>query len=156
MKMRVIVAVALAGLAPLTFAVAQSSQERISQNENGPRLGEIMMAKQWRHIKLWFAAKDHNWALAAYELAQIRASLIEAATLYSGIPVSDVATMAEPIRSIEKAIQSRDQAGFVNAFNALTAGCNACHRDMGRDFIEIRVPAGSPFSNQVFAPSTKR
>ncbi len=114
-----------------------------------------MMAKQWRHIKLWFAAKDHNWALAAYELAQIKANLVEAAALYSGIPVGDIATMAEPIRSIEKAVQSKDQAGFVNAFNALTAGCNACHRDMGRDFIEIKVPAGSPFGNQVFAPSTK-
>ena len=90
-----------------------------------------MIAKRWRHIKLWFAGKQRNWNLTAYELAQIRASLAQAATLYSGIPVSDVAIMARPIQSIDNAIQSKDSAGFVKAFNELTAGCNACHREIG-------------------------
>ena len=115
-----------------------------------------MLAKQLRHIKLWFAGKQHNWDLAAYELAQIKASLAQAAILYSGIPVDDVLVMDVPIRSIDKAIQSKDNAGFVKAFSELTAACNACHRKMGREFIEIKTPAESPFSNQVFAPATKR
>ena len=25
-----------------------------------------MLAKQWRHIKLWFAGRQKNWELAAY------------------------------------------------------------------------------------------
>jgi hypothetical protein len=115
-----------------------------------------MLAKQWRHIKLWFAGKQHNWNLAAYELAQIKASLTQAATLYSGIPVSDVLILDAPIQSIDEAIQSKDSAGFTRAFNDLTAGCNACHRKMGREFIEIRMPAESPFSNQVFAPPARQ
>ena len=76
--------------------------------------------------------------------------------LYSGIPVSDVVVMAEPIQSVDKAIQSKDSAGFVSAFNKLTAGCNACHREMGREFIEIKVPAESPFNNQVFSSPAKQ
>ena len=115
-----------------------------------------MLAKQWRHIKLWFAGKQRNWNLAAYELAQIKASLAQAATLYSDIPVSDVLILGSPIQSIDKAIQSKDSAGFVKAFNELTAGCNACHRNMGREFIEIKVSAESPFSNQLFVPPTKQ
>jgi hypothetical protein len=159
--MRVFMAAILIGLAPMALAVAQSSQEASSQEPmsrsgNLPRLGEIMLGKQWRHIKLWFAGKGHNWDLAAYELAQIRASLIDAASLYSGIPVSDAAIMAGPIQSIDKAVQSKDDAAFVKAFNDLTVGCNACHRDMERGFIEIRVPGASPFTNQVFAPPAKR
>jgi hypothetical protein len=47
-------------------------------------------------------------------------------------------------------------AGFVKAFNELTVGCNACHRNMERGFIEIRIPGASPFNDQVFAPSAKR
>jgi len=148
--------VLLVSVPPMTLALAQSSQESISRGENLPRLGEIMLAKQWRHIKLWLAGKQHNWDLAAYELAQIKASLAQAAILYSGIPVDDVLVMDVPIRSIDKAIQSKDNAGFVKAFSELTAACNACHRKMGREFIEIKTPAESPFSNQVFAPATKR
>jgi hypothetical protein len=156
MKMRMITAAMLLSLPPMALALAQSSQEPMSRGENLPRLGEIMLGKQWRHIKLWFAGKEHNWNLAAYELAQIRASLTDAASLYSGIPVNDVVTMAGPIQSIDKAIQSKDSAGFVKAFNELTGGCNACHRSMGREFIEIRVPGASPFSDQVFSPPATR
>ena len=115
-----------------------------------------MLAKQWRHIKLWFAGKQQNWNLAAYELAQLRASLVDAATLYSNIPVNEVVIMVEPIQSLNKAIETKDSARFTKAFNELTAGCNACHREMGREFIEIKVPAESPFSNQTFVPPTKR
>jgi hypothetical protein len=156
MKIRVVMVAMLISIAPMAFAVAQSSQDPMSRGGSLPRLGEIMLGKQWRHIKLWFAGKEHNWNLAAYELAQIRASLSDAASLYSGIPVSDVVIMAGPIQSIDKAIRSKDSAGFVKAFNELTVGCNACHRNMERDFIEIRVPGASPFNDQVFAPPAKR
>mgnify|MGYP001037477510 CR=1 len=156
MKMRMFIAAMLVSLSPIALAVAQSTQEPMSRGEHLPRLGEIMQGKQWRHIKLWFAGKEHNWNLAAYELGQIRASLTDAASLYSGIPVNDVVTMAGPIQSIDKAIQSKNSADFVKAFNELTVGCNACHRDMGREFIEIRVPGASPFSDQVFAPPATR
>ena len=143
-------------LAPTWLAVAQSSHEPISRGEMVPRLGEIMLGKQWGHIKLWSAGKERNWSLAAYELAQMRASLAEAASLYSGIPLDDVAIMAGPIHSIDQAIQSKDSAGFGKAFKDLTTGCNACHREMGREFIEIAVPKDTPFRDQVFAPSMIR
>ena len=148
--------VLLVSIAPMALAFAQTAQEPISRGENIPRLGDIMLAKQWRHIKLWCAGKQQNWNLAAYELAQLRASLVDAATLYSNVPVNDVITMMGPIESLNKAIEIKDSARFTRAFNELTAGCNACHREMRRDFIEIKVPAESPFSNQTFVPPTKR
>ena len=156
MKARAYMLVILVSVAPMALAFAQTAQEPMSRGENVPRLGEIMLAKQWRHIKLWFAGKQQNWNLAAYELAQLRASLVDAATLYSNIPVNDVVIMMEPIQSLNKAIETKDSARFTKAFNELTAGCNACHREMGREFIEIKVPAESPFSNQTFVPPTKR
>jgi len=151
MKIRALVLVLLVSVGTMALAAAQSSREPMSQGEYVPRLGDIMAGKQWRHIKLWFAGRQRNWDLAAYELAQIKGSLADAATLYSNIPVSDVTVMSAPIQSINKAIESKDGVSFAKAFSDLTAGCNSCHREMGREFITIQVPAVSPFSDQLFA-----
>ena len=47
-----------------------------------PRLGDIMGATQLRHFKLWYAGKEKNWALAGYELGQIKESFQDAMTFY--------------------------------------------------------------------------
>jgi hypothetical protein len=117
-----------------------------------PRLGDIMNAVQARHMKLWFAGKSANWELAAYELRQVKASLVEAATLYQGIPVSNVTTMAQPVQMVADAIEAKDGKKFAKAYGELTVGCNGCHQSIGRGFIAMRVPDASPFSDQKFAP----
>lgn len=155
MKIRTLMLALLVSVGTMAFATAQSAREPMSRGNSFPRLGDIMLVKQWRHIKLWFAGRQGNWGLAAYELAQLRASLADAATLYSNIPISDVVTMAEPLRSIDKATAAKDSQGFAKAFKELTAACNSCHREMGREFITIQVPAASPFSNQSFSPPKK-
>ncbi|MGB6909951.1 MAG: hypothetical protein WBE01_09515 [Methyloceanibacter sp.] len=130
-------------LAPL--AVAQ-------QDAHVQRLGDIMSATQFRHIKLWFAGKLQNWELAAYEVEQIKGSLGDAAQIYMEIPVELVANTIGPIQLIHDAIEAKDSTKFSKAFNDLTAACNACHQAIGRGFIVIQVPTASPFSNQLFSP----
>jgi len=139
--------------ASIPLAAAQSGSD-----ENGhyvPQLGEIMNTVQTRHLKLYFAGKAQNWDLADFELRQLRASLVEAAVLYAGIPVSNVTTMAEPLQSLTDAIKAKDGRKFAAAMTGLTEGCNACHRSMNRGFIVLREPTEQPFSNQVFAPQKK-
>jgi hypothetical protein len=121
-----------------------------------PNLGDIMGTIQLRHIKLCFAGKLRNWELAAYELAQIKSSLEDAATLYSGIPVTDVTIVAEPVQLIGAAIELKDSMKFAKGFSELTAACNACHQAIGRGFIVIQVPTASPFSDQSFSPRAKK
>jgi hypothetical protein len=124
----------------------------MAQNEYVPALADIMTAVQWRHIKLWFAGKRQNWELANYELRQIKVSLEDAANLYRGIPVEYVGATVEPIQTIAAAIEAKDGARFAKGFKALTGACNGCHEGIGRGFIVIQVPTGSPFSDQSFAP----
>ena len=97
-------------LAPL--AVAQSGQSNLNASPTNeqyvPRLGDIMNAVQTRHIKLRFAGKAQDWDLAAYELRQLKADLLEAALLYEGIPVGNVTTMTKPVQSISDAIDASD------------------------------------------------
>lgn len=121
-----------------------------------PHLGDIMGATQLRHFKLAFAGKLRNWELAAYELDQIKVSFQDAATLYPGIPITDMTVVEEPVRLLSEAIQQKNPKTFSAAFAELTAACNSCHQAIGRDFIVVQVPTSSPFSNQIFEPATKR
>ena len=65
MKRIVIATIALA--VSVMFAAAEPAKERYE-----PGLGEFMTATQLRHAKLWFAGKDSNWDLAAYETDEIK------------------------------------------------------------------------------------
>jgi hypothetical protein len=140
----------------MPLAMAQSGPDTPSGDQYLPRLGDIMNAAQTRHITLWLAAKAQNWDLARFELRQLKASLTEAAVLYSGIPVSNVTTLGTSLQSIGGAIDAKDGKRFTASFGDLTNGGNACHSSLDRSFIVIRTPTEQPFGNQVFAPPGKR
>ena len=151
---RSIAALLLAGcLAPVAFA--QPKLDVSPGEQYLPRLGDIMNAVQTRHIKLSLAGKAQNWELAAYELRQLKAGLLEAAVIYPGIPVSNVTTMTGPVQAIADAIAARDFGRFVKASGELRSGCNSCHQSMERGFIAIQAPAAAPFGDQLFAPPGK-
>ncbi|MDR3464607.1 MAG: hypothetical protein P4M07_01555 [Xanthobacteraceae bacterium] len=153
MKYRALLAVTVGMLALAPLALAQVPGGAGAGYV--PHLGDIMGATQLRHIKLSFAGKLRNWALAAYELDQIKTSFQDAATLYPGIPITDMTIVADPVQRLSSAIEAKDGPKFDRAFAALTDACNACHRAIDRGFIVVQVPAASPFSNQSFAPGSK-
>jgi hypothetical protein len=122
-----------------------------------PRLGDIMGTVQLRHFKLWFAGDLKNWALAQYELQQIRDSFSDAEILYQNVPVGDIeVTMIErPLADLADAITAKNRARFTHGFADLTATCNHCHQAAKVGFIMVRIPTTSPFSNQSFSPTGK-
>lgn len=154
MRSRMLAVMACAAAMLISFAAAQAPGGSSSPNYI-PHLGDIMGATQLRHFKLSFAGKLRNWDLAAYELEQIVESFQDAATLYPGIPVTDMTIVADPVRRLREAIEKKDSQKFSAAFNELTVACNGCHQAIGRGFILIQVPTSSPFSNQIFEPAAK-
>jgi hypothetical protein len=140
------VAVFAVGLASPFMVAAQTSQK------SSPRLADIMSALQSRHSKLWTAAQQQNWPLAAYELELVKEGLADAIGLYTDIPVTNVTMIDGPLKSVDGAIAARNGAAFGKAFGELTSGCNSCHQSVGRGFIIMTVPTASPFGNQSFAP----
>jgi hypothetical protein len=146
---------ALAGLGAAT-AVAAQDLKSPSADQYVPRLGDIMGAAQARHHKLWLPGKAQNWELAAYELRQLKANLVEAAVFYSGIPVGNVTTLEPSLQSMSDAIDAKDSRKFAKGLGELTEGCNACHRSLKRSFVVMKVPSDQkPFANQQFAPTTR-
>jgi cytochrome c553 len=115
-------------------------------------LGDIMGLTQLRHEKLWHAGRAKNWDLAAYEIQQLRSTLVRSATLYLNIPIELVITADAPLEELLKAVKARDDKAFASAYGQLTAACNTCHQAGGVGFIRMIVPRTSSMTNQDFNP----
>jgi hypothetical protein len=141
------------GLAiPLFAAVAASAQNPPEPANGGnlPGLGEIMTLQQLRHIKLWFAGRAGNWALADYEMGELNEGFEDVDKLLGGDTVQ--AMVGDPIKALQKAIEGKNRAAFTSAFDKLSTGCNNCHRTLDHGFIVIQRPALLPYSDQAFEP----
>jgi len=150
--MKRVVTAIVALSASVMFAAAQPARDSYE-----PGLGEFMTATQLRHAKLWFAGKQNNWDLAAYEIDEIREGLEDASRLhpsFDGVPVAEmIKTIIDPrIEELEKAVRAKSSAKFTVAFDGLTSGCNSCHAGANKPFIRIQRPTESPLTNQNFAP----
>ncbi len=115
-----------------------------------PKIGEIMVLQQLRHIKLWFAGRGGNWPLADYEIDELKEGFDDLNQVLGGDTMEKA--VGGGIASIEKAVEAKDRAAFANAFDNLTAGCNSCHHLLDRAFIVIQRPTALPYSDQIFAP----
>jgi hypothetical protein len=151
MKRIIIAAILLA--ASIMVTAAQSPKEPYN-----PGLGEFMTATQLRHAKLWFAGKNSNWDLAAYEIDEIKEGFEDAARLhptFDGLPVAEmIKTVIDPrIERLEKAVEGKNSSQFITAFDELTNGCNSCHAGASKPFIHIQRPTEPPLTNQNFAPA---
>jgi len=120
-----------------------------------PGLGNIMQAIQWRHIKLSYAGKLANWDLARYELGQVAENLSDAARLYRNIPIEQIKMIDPPLVALSDAINAKAGPRFTRAFVDLTNACNTCHVAAQVSYIDIQVPAASPFADQSFVPKGK-
>jgi hypothetical protein len=114
-----------------------------------PKISEIMAQQQMRHIKLWFAGAGGNWPLADYEVDELKDGFEDVNEQFGGDVVEKA--VGAPLAALEKAVDGKDRAGFADAYDKLTAGCNSCHRSLDHAFIVIQRPTSSPFSDQFFA-----
>jgi hypothetical protein len=151
--MKRIIFIAIIIVSSAVLAGAQPGKESYE-----PGLGEFMTATQLRHAKLWFAGKNNNWALAAYEIDEIKEGLEDAAKYHAnndGVPVAElIKTIIDPrLEQPEKAIEGKSSTQFAAAFDELTNGCNSCHAKAGKGFIRIQRPTAPPVSNQNFTPA---
>jgi hypothetical protein len=124
-----------------------------------PGLGELMTFTQIRHAKLWFAGQERNWEVAQYEVDKLQEGFDDVVRFHPAhkdsplpLPLLVSKIMTTPIGDLREAIKARDEEKFVAAYDALMAGCNACHQTANFGFNVVRRPSGpSWFSNQDFS-----
>jgi hypothetical protein len=147
---------ALAAIVALVCPLAASAE----QKPYTPGLGEIMALQQMRHLKLWLAGRSGNWALADYELDELKEGYEDITTYFptkDDVPTGPMAAaiIEKEVAALNKAIGAKNAKDFVAAFDKLTASCNACHQASKKEFIVMRRPAADPYGNQSFAPARK-
>lgn len=137
-------------------AAATAKPAAMAVEPYAPGLGDFMTAYvQPHHIKLWLAGNVGNWKLAAYEADELTETFEDITTYqatWKNVPVAQlVKAMIEPaMKNVDAAIADKNLAVFKNAYTSLTAACNACHTAANHDFLQIKIPAADPFSDQAF------
>jgi hypothetical protein len=148
-----------AGLAAVTAATVAMAQNRPAPAAPyEPGLGDLMTTTvQPRHIKIWLAGQEKNWAYAEYEFHELDEAFGRAVRVWpqwQAFPIKDMlaSVMKAPMTDLAQALKAKDAARFAAAYDQLTAGCNACHQAAGRGMVVIRKPAASSYPDQDFAP----
>ena len=154
MKMKRLAATAVLSFGALSPALAEDQKPANSRESYVPSLNLLMVATQLNHFKLWYAGAVRNWPLANYELAQIRASIDRARTLYPNSVESNMTMMMPVADEVENAIKAKDSAKFSKAYHKLTVECNSCHEATGFGFIKMRDPTLSPIETSPFSDET--
>src|SRR5882762_2790550 len=108
--MRLTIAATLALFLPLA-AQAQP------QKPFTPGLGEIMTLQQMRHLKLWFAGRSGNWALADYELDELKEGYEDIGQYFptkDDVPTGPMAAaiVEKEVAELNKAIKAKNAKEF--------------------------------------------
>lgn len=154
-----------ATLLTTAFALTLGGCASNSHTENHhytPGLGEIMSLTSMRHAKLWFAGQGQNWDLAEYELEELQEGFEDAEAFHpthkdikEPIPQLITKTMGAAVAELAIAIKAKNTTLFTQHFDAVTAGCNACHQATAFGFNVVTRPNHNPFANQSFTASGK-
>src|SRR6516165_1897897 len=74
--------ISLASIVVLLLSLSSCNRTQQQETQYVPGLGEIMTLNQMRHVKLWYAGQNANWALASYELDELNEGLDDAAKFH--------------------------------------------------------------------------
>ena len=113
-----------------------------------PELGAQMLELQIRHARLWQAGEAQNWMLAQFQLAELRenfAGIVETNGDHAALQPQRLAevmpAMTDPaLTQLQEAVDAHDKAKFEAGYDALSAGCNACHAAADHGFLVIQRP----------------
>ncbi|HEY6025213.1 MAG TPA: hypothetical protein VIV34_13665 [Pseudolabrys sp.] len=155
----------LVAMLPLAASAQQPAPPKETSKEAGkdmgkayvPGLEQFMNLILIEHNKLWFAAKARNWALAGYQLGEIKEIMSDVQDFvpsFKNLPLADMldAVITNEIVELKKSIQAKNYKAFTAGYDKLTRACNACHQGTENDFIRIKRPAQPAFTNQDYRP----
>ncbi|MDD4915476.1 MAG: hypothetical protein PHW13_10645 [Methylococcales bacterium] len=145
-------------LAAGSFLLSGCVSQYAELNAYVPGIGEIMGQQiAMRHIKLWYAGMAQNWALAEYEIKELEEGFDEVGERHptleritERVPVLIAGNIQKPLEDLERAVNAHDLTQFAQDYQALTKGCNTCHRAAGFKMNRIKQPDFNPYSNQDF------
>jgi hypothetical protein len=125
-----------------------------------PELGRQMLELQIRHDRLWWAGQAGNWTLAYFMVGELGEALRGIEQTNGEAPELQPEKLSElmpsimdpAVRGVQDALAKQDKAAFEDAFDRLSASCNACHQVAGAGFLVIQRPRTKLLDNLRYAP----
>ena len=138
----------------------QAKVAALEQRLPAPELGQQMLELQIRHDRLWWAGDAGNWNLAYYMVSELGETLRgieqtngDAAELQPEKLSEVMPSIMDPaVRGMQKALEKKDRPEFANAYDRLSASCNACHARAGVGFLHVQRPKTPLLDNLRYAP----
>jgi len=145
-------------------AALQAAPKAPAAAAAGPELGAQMLELQIRHARLWQAGEAQNWMLAQFQLAELRESMAgieesngDHAALQPQRLAEVMPAMTDPaLAQLQDAIDAHDEAKFEAGYDALSAGCNACHAAAAHGFLVIQRPRTPLLDNLRAEPAAEQ
>jgi len=110
-----------------------------------------------RFQDMYFAAKEGNWALAAYMSKYMNGAMNPAKVTKPAEYETWKTFYAETFDPVNKAIQAQDMKAFEKEYTAVISHCNNCHAGMGYGFIKVikmKTPADAGIDYKVKSKAT--
>lgn len=105
-----------------------------------PKYARTMREYGDRFSEMWFAAKNGNWALAAYEDHYMRRAL-DPLTVTKPEVLGAVGSFHKNfLDPLLKTIGDKDFAAFQAQYTKTIGGCNDCHKATGYTFVIFTQP----------------
>jgi hypothetical protein len=138
---KLIVALSLALCGSVQTVGAQETkdiQKQIDEVRSAlPKFAIPMREVGDRFQNMYFAAKDGNWALAAYMSKYMNNSMNPASVTKPAEYKVWKSFYDDTFANVNKAIQAKDFKAFDAAYNAVISNCNDCHKAMDYGFIKV-------------------
>jgi hypothetical protein len=136
-------------------AAVADLEDRLSEQFT-PGLHSLMMELQQRHATLWFGEAE-NWPLTDYflhEMEELLGDIGELHSTYDEVPIADLLgdVTVPAVEAMEGAVDARELAAFMAAYDELTMACNGCHAPADKAAIVIQRPTVPPLTNLRFVP----
>jgi hypothetical protein len=123
-----------------TWIEGDPHEQRVQLERQLRGFDVAMLETGHRYIELYWAGRDSNWEAAAYHVEKIRLAIENGLERRPKRAASAGPFLAGPLAGTREAVAARDAKLFAKRFEALTAGCNACHAREGVSFFEVRPP----------------
>jgi hypothetical protein len=127
--------------APRSSWLSREPEQQVAQLERQLRGFDVAMLETGhRYVELYWAGQEANWDAAAYHVQKIRLAIENGLERRPRRADSAAPFLAGPLTAMDAAISARSPKLFAARFEALTAGCNACHGAEQVGFFEVRPP----------------
>jgi hypothetical protein len=130
-----------------------------------PAQSHSMIDVGWHMANLWFAAKEQHWALAAFEVSEVRNRIrwtirinptakgpdgnpVDLKGIFDGIDTS-------ALPALKKAVDEKNRAAFESAYRGMIESCYSCHKAVGKPYLRTMVPTTPPQSIINYDPKAR-